>query len=68
MTPPERHAAPTPAQRRALLEAIENGGVVQHRVGASASRLRVNLMLAGWTQAGRITDAGRRAVGRASDA
>lgn len=56
---------PTQAQRRELLAAIANGGKVQHRVGASASRLRAALLRSGWIQGGYITDAGRGAAEQA---
>lgn len=42
---------PTPAQRRALLYAIESGQPVRIKAGASASRMRANLLRAGWIEA-----------------
>lgn len=54
---------PTPAQRRALLEAIESGRPVRIKAGASASRMRANLLRAGWLEGGRPTAAAYAALG-----
>lgn len=55
--------SPTPAQRKALLEAIESGRPVRIKAGASASRMRANLLRAGWLEGGRPTPAAYAALG-----
>ena len=54
---------PTPAQARALRDAIERGDRVRIRAGASASRMRWNLLSGGWIEDGRPTKAAYEALG-----